>query len=267
MRRLSGTRKTARLSDSIHQRLNMFAVAAGAVVVSLLALAQASESKIVYTPANVVIGTNQHYNLDLNHDGVTDFTIQNYWKSSNRCQEFTYVYESPAAGNGVVPYYDINGAFAAALTQGAAIGSGQKFVGGQETMAEFGLKAPCSPFSEGPWLNVVDHYLGLSFQVNGQTHYGWARLTVLLHQGRGGGSFTATLTGYAYETIARKSINAGQTRGADNDRAEHPNASLTAPIPEPATLGRLTLWAPTITLRRSFPRARKRYPSLQRQYV
>ena len=54
----------------------MFAGAAVVAVVSVLALTQPSEAKIVYTHANVVINFNEFYNLDLNHDGVTDFTIQ-----------------------------------------------------------------------------------------------------------------------------------------------------------------------------------------------
>jgi hypothetical protein len=75
-------------------------------------------------------------------------------------------------------------------------------------------------------LDVVNHYLGLNFQVNGQTHYGWARLSVLLHCGRGGCSYVVTLTGYAYETIAGNPILAGQTSGALGDPV------ITQEIPE-----------------------------------
>jgi hypothetical protein len=46
-------------------------------------------------------------------------------------------------------------------------------------------------------------YLGLSFQVNGETYYGWAYLRV--------GEGTGTLLGYAYETIPGRAIKAGQT--------------------------------------------------------
>ena len=51
----------------------MYAIAA--VAVALLVLTHTSEAKIVYTKTNVVI-QNGAYNLDLNHDGTTDFTIQ-----------------------------------------------------------------------------------------------------------------------------------------------------------------------------------------------
>jgi hypothetical protein len=63
------------LSDSVHQRLNMYVLAASAAGVGILALAQPSEAKIVYTKTRRVIGTNGIYPLDLNHDGIIDFVI------------------------------------------------------------------------------------------------------------------------------------------------------------------------------------------------
>jgi len=197
------------LYESVHRQLKTCAFTA-IVGVACLALAPPSEAKVVYTPANVIIRST--YNLDVNNDGVTDFTIQNIGKFTNRCNEFGYIDELPASGNGVVPY-EVDGAWAAALTQGAQIGPGQRFWESSGlTMTSFSVNCPFESF-KGPWLDVVNHYLGLSFQVNGQTHYGWARLTVLLHCGRGGCAFVATLTGYAYETISSKSINAGHTSG------------------------------------------------------
>ena len=74
MNRHSRPRRTADLSDSTHQQLTMYAVAAAAAGVGMLALAQPSEAKIVYTPANAQIGgAVGKLNLDLNHDGITDF--------------------------------------------------------------------------------------------------------------------------------------------------------------------------------------------------
>jgi len=48
----------------------MYALAASAAGVSLLALAQSSEAKVAYTKVHQVIGTNGIYSLDLNHDGI-----------------------------------------------------------------------------------------------------------------------------------------------------------------------------------------------------
>jgi hypothetical protein len=79
MQRSSGPRKiVSNLSESVKQQLNMYAIAAGAGGVSLLALAQPSEAKIIYTHANVQLSPQKgvvKYKLDLNHDGITDFTL------------------------------------------------------------------------------------------------------------------------------------------------------------------------------------------------
>jgi hypothetical protein len=46
MKRSSGPRKTANLSDSLHQHLNMYALAASAAEVNMLALARPAEAKL-----------------------------------------------------------------------------------------------------------------------------------------------------------------------------------------------------------------------------
>ena len=107
--------KSSKPYQSIDQKVNMFALAAVVAVVTLLALAQRSEAKIVYTPANVVIG--KSYKLDLKNDGVTDFTIQKTFSWSNQCTHNASLSELPASGNAVVPYNDIDGSFAAAYSR------------------------------------------------------------------------------------------------------------------------------------------------------
>jgi hypothetical protein len=254
----SFAKKAFNLYQSIHQQLSVYAGAAVVAVVSVLALTQPSEAEIVYTHANVVISCTpvngrcgRTYNLDLDHDGVTDFTIEYEatYSTVPPCDDSRYVTELPASGNGA-----IGGPFsAAALTQGAPIGHGQQFQGGMGTMAFFHLVQhfhTCFPAMGGPWFNVTDRYLGLSFQHNGRTHYGWARLTVpgpyiILY---------AKLTGYAYETIAGKAIKAGQKKEVQDDPTKEdlgPAASLTNPIPDApqlASLGMLALGAEGVPL-------------------
>ena len=62
-------------SDSVHKQLNMYALAAGAAGVSLMALAELAEAKIVYTPAHIRVPSSGFVDLDLNHDGTKDFRI------------------------------------------------------------------------------------------------------------------------------------------------------------------------------------------------
>jgi hypothetical protein len=230
----SFARTASNLHRSIHQKLNMFALAAVVAVVSLLALTEPAQANIVYTPAHVVIwGGFRDYHLDLNHDGITDFYIVCF-----RCLNgYGTLLASPAAGNGVVG----SGKDASALSPGAQIGSAETFITAQAEMEEE-VSYRCST---GNWCNVTNGYLGLKFMIMGKPHYGWARLSVYVNRS----GLNATLTGYAYETIPGKSIIAGQTKAAADDPTNEdfgPGASLTNPIPDktqPASLGTLALGA------------------------
>ena len=222
----SFAKKASNLYQSMPQQLNRYALAAVAAVVSVLAFTQPSEAKIVYTKVNIRIGTNQCYNLDLNHDGVTDFVIQNNFYGREDCSKWIiYVAELPTLGNGAVDSPP------AALNRGAQIGHGQPFYEGTGTMASAYPRRECHFFGEGPRANVTDRFLGLRVQLNGRIHYGWARLSVRLN----GPAITATLKGYAFETIAAKSIKAGQTKEAADESSEEDfgrGALLTSPIPD-----------------------------------
>jgi hypothetical protein len=243
MKRSSGPRKTAsNLPESVHQHLNMYALAAGAAGVGVLALAKPSEAKIKYTPAHISIGVNKLYNLDLNHDGITDFAIDNTLTHGiNNVHGLLKV--TPAQGNGIE-----GGREALALNRGYPISSKAGFYGYKAIMVIWSCHFDLCHTS-GDWDNVANRYLGLKFLINRKTHYGWARLSV---QGRP--PITATLTGYAYETIPGKSIKAGQTKEAADQAGEEdfgPNAYLTAPIPDtpqPASLGMLALGAQGVPL-------------------
>jgi hypothetical protein len=216
------------LSEALHRMLNSYALAAGAAGVGLLALAKPSAAEIVYTKTHQVIGPNSSYNIDFTHDGTTDLTIQN--KKSHWCFESCGSHGSLAAvlpgTNEVV--YNVYGAVA--MKSRMKIGSGDAFKGGTERMVSaYNLNS----FPSRSWVNVSDRYLGVKFNINGETHYGWARLSVRAVSLT---TYTATLTGYAYETIPNKSIIAGQTKGTKgtDDSAESPDSTS-------GTLGRLAL--------------------------
>jgi len=240
-------------------------LAAVGAALGFLAPAQPSEAKIVYTPTKVVIkGIN--YNLDLNHDGITDFTIEESHIHTNYCKQgpgdADQLIEGAAQGNGQVETADGS---AAALASGVKIGPNQNFTPDYAIMGEvfkgwfFSIRHNrCLHLDErdGDWVNVSHRYLGLEFQINGKTHYGWARLRVQV----GYVYINATLTGYAYETTPGKSIKAGQTKEPDDSKFNpdslSPNdpgsgASLTSPVPEkprPTSLGMLAIGAQGVPL-------------------
>lgn len=238
MKHSSRPRMTANFSASVHQQLNMYALAASAAGVGMLALAQRAEAKIVYTPAEHVIEPRHSYNIDLNHDRITDFTITNHVSA---CTDYCFfeLRQTPAAGNGAVGYV-VGSQFLldSALHLGARIGPRSPFKGAATmVLARSDHYTSGRTILYGPWTNVKDRYLGFKFQIKGETHYGWARLNVTVRKT----TITATLTGYAYETIPNKPIIAGKTTEPDDASVEELNHALAAPTSEPATLGALAL--------------------------
>jgi hypothetical protein len=235
--------------QSIHQQLNMYALAAVVAVVSVLALALPSEAKIVYTTATVSMYNNGQYKLDLNHDGITDFTLQEVFEETDPCYRWgpfitRYLGETPAQGGGAAD--DTHG-FPTALHKGVEIGPNLIFNPAAASMAyvaEGYAHFPACPHEAdvaGNWINVRDRYLGLEFQIKGKTHYGWARLSVQVLGFMGRIWISTQLTGYAYETIPSKSINAGQTKGPVDDPTNEDfgsGGSLTNPIPTLSNLRR-----------------------------
>jgi hypothetical protein len=258
--RSSGPRKTAKLSESLHQRLNTYALVAGAAGVSALALTPPAEAKIVYTPAHVRLQVlSPPFPVDLNHDGKPDFYILHSFSHFGgehllaACQH-PNSYHGPFCFNtnssNVIRASVSKGRdFDAALKYGAKIQRDDHFIkSGPEVLASFCCYSGTS-FTGwfGPWANggkgVKNHYLGLKFKINGRYHFGWARLTVTTTSR----DFIVTLTGYAYETVPGKGIIAGQTKGKD-DNIEQPDAALTTPTPEPAMLGALAIGAPGLSI-------------------
>jgi hypothetical protein len=231
----------AELSASTQQQLNVYAIAAGAAGVGVLALLQPAEAKIVYTPADITISVSLP--LDLNHDGINDFVFQTtYLNSTNYSLQSLRVFPCPAnqiLGENRLPR---------ALRAGVRIGGGAQHFSQLSTFmarVSFNSRNGHSRFT-GHWANsgkgVKDRYLGLKFLINGKVHYGWARLSVTItssHQPQG------KLTGYAYETIPNKAIIAGATKGPDDSE---PTASFTMPTPEPARLGLLALGSPGLSV-------------------
>jgi hypothetical protein len=214
MKRSARPRSTARLSDPIHRRLNVYALSATAAGVGALASAQPAESEIIYTKVHKVIGSQSTFHLDLNHDGINDFdlkdTVTTYTSGGIRAALSAFPDQQKNAlwGHTVQPKgYD------SALFANVRVGLKGRFLGGAGLMAESSVSGgrPSIFSCTGPWANVSNRYLGLKFVIKGETHFGWARLSVRCS----GTRVTATLTGYAYESIANRPILTGKERGTD----------------------------------------------------
>lgn len=213
MKYSSRPQKNSQLPSSLHNKLTAYTISAAAAGVAILATTPSSEAEIIFTPVNGVIAPGDKYGIDLNGDGVIDFTIENdLHLSTTPFGDDLDI--APAKGNGVWqgPRERFNGKDAAALQAGVPVGSGKPFVFQEVNMAYASLTAS-TYVSGGPWRNVKNRFLGLRFVIDGEVHYGWARLTVLTDSHRE--MVRATLTGYAYETEANTPILTGKTSGSE----------------------------------------------------
>src|SRR5271166_6965854 len=148
--------KTSSGPKSVGQQLNRIAIATILAGVGLVAFAWPAEAKIVYTRHYITIGPNGSYNLDLNNDGVTDFTITASTQitgvvgcGTGGFKLFTSsVSEIPASGNGA------EGSPPAALSTGDQIGPSQTYYEGQGTLRSDDQSG------DGKSCDVLDNYSG-----------------------------------------------------------------------------------------------------------
>jgi hypothetical protein len=189
----------------------------------------------------------------LNHDGIADFSFSNLSYGSGG-SELVYLQVGCAGalgshsclnqGNEIWGRGVVSGRFASALRPGFRVGANKSYfqrthkkgfsVPAIMAWASGGGIYPTSQTfsSRGQWIYTKRRYLGLRFIVNGQVHYGWARVSVETFR-------EVTLTGYAYETVPNKPIITGKTKGPD---------VITL---DPATLGHLAQGASAIHDRRA----------------
>jgi hypothetical protein len=242
------TIRSAALSKSVLRRLDVYALAASAAGVGIAA--QSAEAKIIYTPVHIpIVGT---VNVDLNHDGIVDFGINLFAYGAEAFMAATSIGQNRVWGSGFL---------ASHLLAGVLVGPNQqKFAQGNTrgpSSRSHTCKAMNSFFdfsgyfsSRGPWAKHKNGYLGLKFYIQGKVHFGWARLH------RASLSDQWVLTGYAYETVARKPIVTGQKKGPQEISSVEQAAAPTRsePLSQPRTLGMLALGAPAFAiLRRTEP--------------
>lgn len=231
MKRASRLRRTpCHLPSKIHKNLNAYALSATAAGVAVLAMVPTAAGEVVYTPAHQVIPQNRGgvgFLLDLNHDGINDFTIVNFYSTTSALLN---VWISPVHGYDEI-FSSVPG-YAAALPAGVTVGSNGRFHPAQsQDMANDDFPVGNC---QGPWKEAHNKYLGLKFAINLEVHFGWARLSVTCFTPR---AAAVLLTGYAYETVAGQCIITGDIGGAE----EHSASALRPDSPSAAHLGLLAL--------------------------
>jgi hypothetical protein len=241
------SRPTFYLPDLLQNRLNAYALAAGAAGVGMFNAAPLAEARIIYTPAHHTVSLGHPLALDLNHDGKIDFTFNDTLmvKIGSESSIVTLFAHPARNGNGIAAA----GGTAYALPAGVWVGRQRTFLSTKQRMAwdTFVPGHDTSGSCSGRWSNVKNRYLGLKFTVNGKTHFGWARMNVTC----GHATVTGLLTGYAYETIPRKEILTGKTKDLSEDNSAEASspADGTLSSVKPATLGMLATEASRLSLR------------------
>lgn len=230
--------------------LTHYAIAALAAGVGMLSLSQPAVGEVVVTHKTIPIlidsETGTLTPIDLNGDGINDisFGLTSFGPYGYTAEAFVV----GQAGRGVV----VNGRgprfpLVSALRRGDTVGPAAHFSSAipdafLEQFAEKELRySVCSKFtSYGHWAgNNPDRFVGLRFKIRGETHYGWVRVTVASEDFPGNcRRMNATITAYAYETVAGKAITIGSSKSAAERRDNLQGDTVTH------SLGTLALGAP-----------------------
>lgn len=218
---------------ALDKKLLAYLTAIGAACAASAAIPQRAEAKVVYTPANRVISFNGKSILDLNNDHVADFVFTG-WGLGNNSAAGVFPLNTDHVLTGA-----LGGYWASALPAGAIIGPGAGFTG-QRAAMEAACFCSGTWLYTGPWLNAQNLYLGLEITLNGQHHFGWARITTNANN-------EFVLTGYAYETVPGKAIVAGVTTDEQADAAPQRPDNTSAFLGMPS-LGLLARGASTLDL-------------------
>jgi hypothetical protein len=215
-------------------KLKAYASAAGAA--ASLGIPIPAAAKIVYTPANVLFEYDGTYAIL--PDGVHGaFTL-----SDRASYPLGFLRAYGLSGGEIVASQ--NAAYTPVLPASQTIGHKLNF--GTHATLVWGVKNSESLEAQfvGPWQNTKNGFLGFKFLINGETHYGWARITTHQYCCNENPFIAAALTGFAYETIPNRHILAGQTVGADDEQATDA---------ESAALGFLALGAAGLPPRKKWP--------------
>jgi hypothetical protein len=206
------SRRPSKLSESLHQRLNSYALAASAAGVGAMALAQPSEAKIVYTKVHKVLHPGQSLSLDLNNDGLVDFRLYDTWFSDQDFGPTGWLTPHRAYSPDGVEGHTVNfgTGIVSVLPAGAKVGQNARFL--YQTFPAVVMCHATDYGHQGRWCHTENRYLGMRFAIKKKIHYGWARLSTTTGKRA---HITAMLTGYAYENIPNKPIIAGKTHGKD----------------------------------------------------
>jgi hypothetical protein len=198
--------------DNLHRRVDIYSLAAAAAGVSVLALAIPAKGEVVITRKKIAIPEGPPIGISLANNGIDDFTftLSTFYSASTHLARTLRV-NNASGGRGVVGSFRIgdNRRYASALIRGAKIGPSANFASlypGNRVEASYSISGGRLV---GKWGGgAKNRYVGVRFLLQGGIHYGWIRLSVDTGTGRSL-NMSATITAYAYETVANTPVLAG----------------------------------------------------------
>ena len=223
------------VSNHLNHQAGMYSLAAAVAGVSLLALAQPASGEVVITRTTILIPVSpadqlEPVKISMANNGINNFSFT--LSSSNNSRVLLGGGVSSVDGLITGGTWD---PYAMALTRGTKIGAAPKssFFNHYRELVEFSATSHDVRYCKGFWGSnpkaqfgcgdTKNEYLGVAFQIKGQTHYGWIRLTVTSNAKLATPNLTGTITAYAYETVANKPIVAGTaTQTAEVQSSEKP---------------------------------------------
>ena len=174
-------------------RLTRYGLAAGAAG----AAANASGAIVVFNSSHALSANtrNASQNWDIDHNGVTDFQFAHFYSYRTGT-----VFKSIKAIRGAAPNAWVcssSGMLPKPLPAAATIGP----ILSSKLNFENGNSVFFSQSGNRGYLNLGTELVGFRFDIAGQTHYGWANITV--------GNEQLSINNWAYEGLAGVSILAG----------------------------------------------------------
>jgi hypothetical protein len=188
--------------SSVDNKLKSYSLAAAAVLAVQPAL-----GAVVYTDIqDVTLSSNGSFLIDLNNDGINDFTLLFASNSFAKGALLTPLITNEVMGSGSSYFYPF------ALNANAVINANQSWKNAGSYGSYYGILAvkyisSSGSYFYGNWVGATDKFAGLRFKIGGNWHYGWVRLDIPSTVG------SVTIKDFAYENVANAAILASATSG------------------------------------------------------
>jgi len=155
----------------------------GALTLAIAGVADAS-GQVVYTDVDPDFagGIGDSFAIDFDNDGTDDVVIaQSLWGAASGVRVV------PEAGNGVIAASNAGYYYASNLFYGTDINAGAG------VFRSFGDACYGVGYLGSQFCGLGEGYIGIEFDIDGDTHYGWVRIDVL-------DSANFTVMDFAYES-------------------------------------------------------------------